>query len=216
MHQNNKAQSEGNIVHKGIILSTAYLAPVSYYRLLKQSGQVWIEAHEHYRKQSYRNRTRIISANGVMDLSIPVEKKEGNKTLIRDVRISEHANWQLNHWRAIESAYSSSPFFEYYKDDLRPFYEKKWRFLWDFNLRLQHVVLDMLDMSVEIKPTTAYISDYKNELTDHREDIHPKTELPFEIRKYYQVFQSKFGFLPNMSIIDLLFNMGNESPLILI
>ncbi|MDR1585590.1 MAG: WbqC family protein [Prevotellaceae bacterium] len=196
------------------LFSCCYLAPVEYYAALAKADKIWMEACEHYTKQSYRNRCRIVSANGVIDLSIPVKQPGGNKTPIRDVRISEHDGWQAKHWRAIESAYNSSPFFEYYRDDFQPFYEKKWNFLWDFNWDIQEKMLELLDMNPLIHLTDKYRASYGNELKDYRETIHPKLESKSSFVPYYQVFQSKFGFIPDMSIVDLLFNMGNEAVLI--
>ena len=197
-----------------ILLSSAYLAPVEYYVQLTQAERVSIEKQEYYIKQTYRNRCHIATANGIMALSIPVEKPSTGKALTRDIRISEHGDWQLMHWRSIESAYNSSPFFEYYKDDLWPFYEKKWNFLWDFNQEIQAKMIELLD----IEPIIHYTSDYvvtPDGLTDLREQIHPKKPLLQPAQSYYQVFEQKFGFQAGLSIIDLLFNMGNESLLIL-
>ncbi len=205
MLQNNKAESA--------LFSTAYLAPVEYFQYLKTAGKVCIEQHEYYQKQTYRSRCRIATANGIMDLSIPVEKR--NHTLIRDIRISEHSDWQTQHWRSIEAAYNSSPFFEYYADDFRPFFEKKWLFLWDFNMELLHKTLELLDIETEILLTETYEPQTGEETLDLREIIHPKKEASIPLKSYYQVFATKFGFIPNMSIIDLLFNMGNESQLVI-
>ena len=205
MLQNNKAESA--------LFSTAYLAPVEYFQYLKTAGKVCIEQHEYYQKQTYRSRCRIATANGIMDLSIPVEKR--NHTLIRDIRISEHSDWQTQHWRSIEAAYNSSPFFEYYADDFRPFFEKKWLFLWDFNMELLHKTLELLDIETEILLTETYEPQTGEETLDLREIIHPKKEVSIPLKSYYQVFATKFGFIPNMSIIDLLFNMGNESQLVI-
>jgi len=199
-----------------ICLSTAYLAPVEYYSAMVKAETVFLEHFEFYEKQSYRNRCMIAAANGKMSLSIPVEKAGGNKVLTRDVRISDHNDWQVQHWRSIESAYNSAPFFEFYKDDLLPFYEKKWDFLWDFNLEIQHKVLELLDLHPEIKLTDTYISELDESISDLRHSIHPKKENLIDLSKpYYQVFEQRFGFIPELSIIDLLFNMGNESIFIL-
>jgi hypothetical protein len=199
-----------------VCLSSAYLAPVEYYAALAKAETVYLELHEYYVKQTYRNRCHIAAANGVMALSIPVEKPSAKKMLTRDVRISEHNDWQVQHWRSIESAYNSTPFFEYYKDDLLPFYEKKWIFLWDFNQEIQAKVLELLDLHPIIHFTTAYQQQLMDNIVDLRESIHPKKENPLvEMKPYYQVFEQRFGFQPNLSIIDLLFNMGNESQLII-
>ena len=197
-------------------LSIAYLAPVQYYAVLTNAGNIVLEQHEHYVKQSFRNRCVIATANGLMDLTIPIEKTGEQKSLIRDVRISNHVNWQINHWRSMESAYSSSPFFEYYADDLLPFYEKKWVFLWDFNLALQTKILELIDLQPNIILSQKYLKNQGEHYIDLRERIHPKKEnLVQHDYPYYQVFQQKSGFRNNLSIIDLLFNMGNESILLL-
>jgi uncharacterized 2Fe-2S/4Fe-4S cluster protein (DUF4445 family) len=195
-----------------IVLSTAYLAPVEFYSEIAKAKIVFIENCEYYQKQTYRNRCQIASANGPIALSIPVEKAETVKVLTRDVRISQHMNWQVNHWRSIESAYNSTPFFEYYKDDLFPFYEKKWTFLFDFNLEIQSKIFELLNVKNEIQLTTEYNKCLNENILDLRESIHPKKENKFvNCTPYYQVFEQKFGFQSNLSIIDLLFNMGNES-----
>ncbi len=156
-----------------IYLSTAYLAPVEYYVALANAESIVIEQHEHYVKQSYRNRCCIATPNGVMDLGIPVLKT--GKELIRDVRISEHTDWQTNHWRSIESAYNSSPFFEYYKDDLLPFYERKWNFLFDFNFQIQTKILELLDLECNIKLSEKFELKIETGF-DFRNSIHPKNE----------------------------------------
>jgi hypothetical protein len=148
-------------------------------------------------------------------LSIPVEKPSGEKILTRDIRISEHNDWQIHHWRSIESAYNSTPFFEFYKDDLLLFYEKKWDFLWDFNLEIQNKVLELLDLKPDILLTKEYHPVLLEKVIDLRESIHPKKDNSIEVKPYYQVFEQRFGFQPNLSIIDLLFNMGNEAQLII-
>ena len=199
-----------------ICLSLAYLAPVEYYTALVKAETVFLENCDYYVKQTYRNRCHIAAANGPMALSIPVEKSSAEKVLTRDIRISEHNDWQIQHWRSIESAYNSTPFFEYYKDDLLPFYEKKWDFLWDFNTEIQSKILELLDVQPTILLTKEYKVTLDENSLDLRESIHPKKENPFGTSKtYYQVFEQRLGFQPNLSIIDLLFNMGNESQLII-
>lgn len=199
-----------------ICLSSAYLAPVEYYTALANADSVLLEQYDYYLKQTYRNRCNIATANGVLTLSIPVEKGNSAKTLMRDIRISAHNDWQSLHWRSIESAYNSSAFFEYYKDDLIPIFEKKWDFLIDFNTELQTKVLELLEVEKIIEFTDKYTIDLGANILDLRESIHPKKENLLQAKKsYYQVFEQRFGFLPNLSIIDLLFNMGNESQLII-
>ncbi len=200
-----------------IFLSSAYLAPIQYYSKLAHFP-VCVEQHCNYVKQTYRNRCNIASANGVMPLTIPVDKGNKEKCLTRDIRISTHEDWQTLHWRTIVSAYNSTPFFEYYQDDLIPFYEKKWEFLFDFNNEIQQKIIELLDIDVNIQFTKEYKTDFGACEIDLREAIHPKKEVHDEnfcLKPYYQVFENKFGFLSNLSIIDLLFNMGNEAAIVL-
>lgn len=204
-----------------IYLSSAYLAPINYYAKFVTGNRTFIEKCDNYVKQTYRNRCTIVGANGIMPLSIPVEHKSENKTLTRDIRISDHGNWQHMHWNAIVSAYNSTPFFEYYQDDFYPFYHKKYDFLFDFNEELRLMILELLNIDeITVEYTTEYKIEFGTNEIDLRESIHPKkdyriTDPNFVARPYYQVFEQKFGFTDNMSIIDLLFNMGNESLIIL-
>lgn len=199
-----------------ICLSSAYLAPVEYYVALAKANTVYLEQFDSYEKQTYRNRCNILTANGICALTIPVEKSSELKTLTRDIRISAHNDWQTQHWRTIETAYNTSPFFEYYIDDLMPFYEKKWVFLWDFNIEIQNKILELLEIEKKLKFTEGFSLITDANTLDLREQIHPKKASNIELMPYYQVFERKFGFIPSLSIIDLLFNMGNESQLIII
>ncbi|MBQ2434853.1 MAG: WbqC family protein [Bacteroidaceae bacterium] len=202
-----------------ILLSSAYLPPIQYYTKLVQcgSGTAYIEACDNYVKQTYRNRCVIVDANGPLALTIPTEKTTEEKCLMRDIRISDHGNWRHRHWNALEAAYRHTPFFLYYEDDFRPFYEKKHEYLYDFNMELTQLVCDLIGIDIHMEPTAVYGGEQP--LTDLRECIHPKqswhTDTEFSPTEYYQVFKEKHGFIPNMSIVDLLFNMGPESILIL-
>lgn len=205
---------------KTIYLSSAYLAPVEYYSKLKAYDKIYIEQHDHYVKQTYRNRCNIAGPEGVLSLSVPIIRPDTPKCAMKDIRISDHGNWRHLHWNAIESAYNNTPFFEYYKDDLRPFYENKYTFLADFNEELRCKICELMDISPKVEHTASYHTDFLPDEADYREVIHPKkdyTEVDkdFLPKPYYQVFESRHGFLPNLSIIDLLFNMGPESVLVL-
>ena len=198
-----------------VYLSTAYLGPVQYYCKLLSFDGVMLEAQESYLKQTYRNRCLIATANGTQSLSVPVENPPTDKCLIRDIRISDHGNWRHLHWNALVSAYGMSPFFEYYWYDFAPFYERNYQFLFDFNEQLRLTVCELLDIHPQVNFTTEYSPVVRN---DFRETIRPKptsTDNSFAPKPYYQVFQGKYDFLSNLSIIDLLFNMGPESVLIL-
>lgn len=203
-----------------ILLSSFYLAPVEYYSKLFRASKVQIEIHDHYTKQSYRNRCVIAGANGPLPLSVPIEKPTDLVCEMKDIRIADHGNWRHLHWNAIVSAYRSTPFFDYYADYFSPFYEKKIPFLLDFNEQLRVTICRLLEISTSVSFTESYVEHVDENQSDFREIIHPKRDWrtldrDFGAKPYYQVFEQKFGFLPNLSIIDLLFNMGNESRLFL-
>jgi len=198
-----------------MILNSLYLAPIEYYSALFRAESALIEIHDSYQKQSYRNRCQIAGANGAISLSIPIEKPTTTKCKMKDIRLSEHGNWRHLHWNAIISAYNSSPFFEYYEDDFRPFYEKKQTFLHDFNEELRQLICRLIGIQTPLSHTETYIQTISDNATDFRELIHPKKTPIAETPVYYQVFAEKNGFIPNLSIVDLLFNMGSESRLVL-
>ncbi|MDR1602615.1 MAG: WbqC family protein [Tannerella sp.] len=198
-----------------VYLSTAYLAPVQYYCKMYTFGSVVIEACENYVKQTYRNRCLIVAGSGIQSLSVPVEKPQAGKCLTRDIRISEHSHWQQQHWHALVSAYGMSPFFEYYQDDFAPFYNRRYTFLFDFNEALREMICTLLDICPSVRYSTRYETSVPN---DFRESIRPKRTVrddTFCPRPYYQVFADRHGFLPDLSIADLLFNMGPESVLVM-
>lgn len=194
---------------KVCILSSLYLAPIEYYRQLFHAEKVIIDINENFLKQSYRNRCIIVGANGAMPLSIPVKNFENDKCFMKNVRIAEHGNWRHLHWNAIVSSYKSTPFFEYFEDDFRPFYEKKFTFLVDFNEELRKLIFSSLQLDVPIEFSENYITEETT--NDFRSSIHPKITSQKKFPEYYQVFKAKNGFLPNLSIIDILFNIGLES-----
>ena len=201
-------------------ISTAYLGPIQLYTKLLAYDQICLEAQENYLKQTYRNRCIIAAANGPQALTVPIVKPDTLKCLTKDIRISDHGNWRHLHWNALVSAYRMSPFFEYYEEDFAPFYEKKYEFLFDFNEELCRLVCELIDIHPVIERTAEYKMEFTVDEADFREIIHPKKDFrtadtAFVPQPYYQVFESKLGFLPNLSIIDLLFNMGPESLLIL-
>lgn len=196
------------------IFSTAYLPPVSYaLEMMSVSDKIEIEQFEHYTKQTYRNRCILMGANGPFSLSIPVLKKSNSKTQIKDLKIKYDENWQHTHWKSITSAYLSSPFFMYYEKDLKSFYTKKHEFLLDFNEELYAYILDKMNISIPYALNSTFQPYIESNKADFRNSIHPKTtwdkiEL---IKDYKQVFSEKFEFQPNLSLLDLLCNEGQNS-----
>ncbi len=190
-----------------IIVPTLYFPPVSFFYLLNKTEKVFIEQYENYSKQSYRNRCEILSPNGKLTLSIPVKKKSGEKQLIKDIKIDYKNDWQKQHLKSIETAYFSSPFYEFYIDAFLTFFSKKYTFLFDYNYEILKTLLSELQIDKDIKFTSEYIKDYG--LSDYRAALHPKKKIPkFNPKAYTQVFFDKFPFTPNLSILDLLFNEG--------
>lgn len=202
-----------------MITSTSYLAPIQYYAHLYAASQVIEDRGEHYVKQTFRNRCYIATPMGAQALTLPIIRSEASHTPTRDIMISDHGNWQHIHWTALVSAYESSPYFEYYADDLRGFYEKNYKYLVDFNEALLHTILNLLSLQKDIVVSNEYVVPTEAMGTDLRNVITPKKPLnadnTFRPFPYYQVFAARTGFLPNLSIVDLLFNMGPESRIIL-
>ena len=222
------------------ILATTYFGPVQWYQKLNRFDDVLMEQHEHFLKQTYRNRCIIATTQGLQALTVPVEKTPSNlpegrlscsplpigegsgERLIKDVRISNHGKWRKEHWNALQSAYGESPFFEFYEDDIRPFFEDHWEYLLDFNMAITEKMCELLDIHPHITLTESYQNSLPTEegwgVADFRTAIHPKhpqEDSDFCPKPYYQVYKERFGFQPNLSILDLLFNMGNEAVLYL-
>ena len=232
------------------LLSSTYFGPIQWYQKLNRYDECLIERHESFIKQTYRNRMLIPTTNGPLSLTIPTN--HDISLSMKDIRISDHANWRHVHWNALLSAYGESPFFEYYQDDIRPFFEKKYEFLFDFNMETTQKMIELLDIRPKISITEEYVlseerrvkseeseerrtksekfdsfanhkvqssnlkvqSKEVQSIVDFRDAIRPKKPLPdaeFAPQRYYQVYEQKYGFQPNMSILDLLFNEGNEA-----
>ncbi len=213
------------------LLSTCYFPPVSYIRTILSAENVMIEQYENFSRKSLRNRCKIYGANGVINLSIPITKSSAGKQLIKDTKIDYSINWQKQHFKSIESAYKSSPFYMYLIDDYMIFFTKQFKYLLDFNLQILHTILDFLEVDVNIGLTESYegrrkTEDGRRKMEDRRrktEDGRWKTEdrrrktgdgrrkTGDRIPQYYQVFADKYGFKEDLSVIDLLFNLGNEA-----
>lgn len=191
-----------------VLLPTAYLPPINYFSLLLKSETVFIEQHEHFVKQTYRNRCEILSSNGLLSLSIPLQKN-ADKEIISEKKISYAENWQINHWRAITSASKNSAYFEYFEDEFKPFYFEKHEFLMEYNTAFTKLILHILRQKKELQLTNEFHKTFDG--IDLRNSLNQKPETINSFPKYYQVFGDKFGFTPNLSVIDLLFNKGLES-----
>ncbi|MFW5755176.1 MAG: WbqC family protein [Tangfeifania sp.] len=201
--------------NQNILLSTAYFPPVQYFVKFLQFNKIYIEQHENFMKQTYRNRCEILAANGPVSLVIPVVKGRGSKIKIRDLKISYDTDWQRNHWRTIFSAYNSSPFFEFYRDEISPFFEKKWKYIFDFNLAIIEAICDLTEIDFNVELTDDFEKTDSSTL-NFREAISPKEQKTkpdpnFHPQEYTQVFAEKFGFVSNLSILDLIFNQGPNS-----
>ncbi len=193
-----------------------YLPSIQYVAHWIDSQQPVIEKCCSYTKRTYRNRCDILGANGVLSLTVPVVKRDKPGLLTKDVMISYDTKWQDLHWRSIISAYNSSPFFEYLMDDFKPFYEQKFKYLFDFNLGLLTVVFDILDLSTDILFTENFKKEEDIKGEDLRNLIHPNKDFRTEDKLFYpksyrQVFQDRFPFMENLSVIDLIFNKGPEA-----
>ena len=201
-----------------VLLSTAYFAPVHFYARFLLHLNVYIEQYENFTKQTYRNRCVISGGNGLISLVIPVVKGRGPKVLIKDIQISYDTEWQRNQWQTIVSAYNSSPYFEYYQDELYPFFQNKTKYLLDLNLQVHDTICKFLEIDKKLILTEDFEKITKGTL-NLREVISPKNkennDPDFQPEFYTQVFTEKFGFLPNLSILDLLFNEGPNSYTIL-
>ena len=193
------------MLSKNYLLPTAYLAPLSYYALIIKSPNSIIEQYEHFNKQTIRNRCSIYSSNGSLVLSVPKVRKSSSKTLIKDIQICYTEPWQKIHWNAIQSSYNSSPFFEYYMDEIFVIYNTKEKYLIDLNLKTHQLILKFLQIDSKINLSNNYNS--QTELEDFRDKKFQSINNPV----YDQVFSIKKGFTPNLSIIDLVFNLGPES-----
>lgn len=199
-------------MHNPAIFPLFYLPPVSYFSALQSHNfEFLIEKQEHFPKQTYRNRTRIYSPNGPLDLFLPVIKGSKYHTKVKDVKISYDFKWQRLHWLSLESCYRNSPYFEFYEDGLAPFFNKKYEFLFDYNLEMLEWIFKQLKKSPELAFTTEYTKELQPEL-DYRDKIQFKNpELLLPAKEYHQVFGDRNGFLPNLSIVDLLCNQGPQA-----
>jgi WbqC-like protein family len=193
-----------------LIIDLQYFPSIIFYKGLYRSSNIVFEQYETYQKMSFRNRCQITGAEGLINLSIPLAKGRDQKTLIREVRISDRQPWQAQHWKTIVSCYSRSPWFEFYRHELEALYQRRFDFLLDWNLSCFEWSLRVLGLSIPVSLTERYKKEYDDEnVTDWRGEILPKNREGGP--KYRQVFEERIGFIPNLSVLDLLFCEGKEA-----
>lgn len=198
-----------------LLIDLQYLPPISYFILLAQYDKVVLERGDSFNKSTYRNRCYIAGPNGALRLTIPVLGGKSHRIYYSDTQITYEQDWQKNHWQSLCSCYRSSPYFEFYEDRLAPFYEQRFTHLYEFNRELLMLMLDLLNLNIDISYTDEYHKTY-SQADDYRDTILPdprKAPQQTQINPpvYHQVFETKTGFLPNLSILDLLFNEGPNS-----
>lgn len=203
------------------ILPLPYFGNIYFYSHFLRDENILLEAHENYPKQTYRNRTEIGTANGILPLTVPVQKAETVKQLYTNIKIDYKTNWQKIHFKALESAYNHTPFFEFYIDDFMHFFTQKHEYLFQLNTDIHKIVLDILRIKTEIRFTPEFYPNGTPGYEIRRDNIHPKEETwkndsNFYVVPYFQLFNSRFGFVPNLSILDLIFNEGPDANFILL
>ncbi len=193
------------------LISTAYLPTVRYMSVLAKYGAATIEQYETFPKQTFRNRTTIATGNGLMMLNVPVSRPSGNHTTTAEMVVSYHEPWNIRHWRAIASAYNAAPYFLYYKDELEEILMHQYEHLLQLNEALLNYLLKKLKITCQLEYTQSFIKEAASYI-DLRESLTAKKDDPsITYPPYSQVFESRHGFLPNLSVIDLLFNLGPEA-----
>lgn len=196
------------------LLHPTYFSSIAHYVAMLKNDNFTFEVSDNYQKQTYRNRMHIYGANGLLSLSTPVVFSQKNRQLYKDIKVANTTNWQDLHWKSILSAYSSSPFFEYYEHDLQPLFENKVDFLMDFNFKCFETILECLQLDVKYNKTEIF-NLQPEQHTDYRALVNNRKEIVQNFSPYTQVFDDKHGFIPNLSILDLLFNEGPNAELYL-
>lgn len=193
-----------------ILVHPNYFPNIHQFTKIIKASNILFEVSDNYQKQTFRNRTYIYGANGKLGLFIPVIHTHNNRELFRDIKISYDSDWMALHLKSLQSAYRSSPYFEYFEDDFIALYSKKEKFLVDFNIKCLQLILECLDININHSFTKKYTKNSLDTI-DLRDFSIARKENNIEPKKYIQVFGSKHGFISNLSILDLLFNEGNNS-----
>ena len=191
-----------------VILHPTYFPSIWTGGIVSQIRDITWEQNDNYQKQTYRNRTRILSPNGPLDLTVPVQFTQKNRQLYRDVLISQDHSWRQQHWKSISTAYSNSPFFEFYKDDLKLLFDHHEEKLFDFNMNCINMLFELLELDVPKKFSSTYLKPTSS--SDWRGMVNPQLDGP-NTPRYIQVFENENGYVPNLSLLDLLFNLGPAS-----
>jgi len=192
-----------------VLVSSAYLPPVEYFKVISNADEIIIEREENYLKQTYRNRCYILSAHGPQLLSVPVYLGSLHKTRIKDIRIDYSKRWQQVHLRALTASYNSAPYFDFYFENIEKNISKNHEFILDLNMELIATILKILKISKPIS-YSAYFKSNSSDPHDFRYKISPKKELLFTPKEYIQVFDNG-TFIPRLSILDLIFNVGPDA-----
>ena len=197
-----------------ILIHPNYFPNIHQFRQIIKANNILFEVSDNYQKQTFRNRTYIYGANGKLGLFIPVIHTHKNRELFKDVKISYDSNWMDLHLKSLQSAYRSSPYFEYFEDDFIKLYSEKEKFLADFNIKCIKLISNLLDLDLDFKISNEYV-EKTNDIIDLRDLSNARKEKKIETPKYIQVFESKHGYLNNLSILDLIFSEGTNSVLLL-
>lgn len=198
-----------------MLLSTALFPPIQFFSKIIDQDGFSLESRENYQERSYRNRYVVSGANGPIRLSVPIVKGKPTERLIKDVKIDQSDNWCKIHLKTVQSAYKHSPYYDFYFDELHQFWEKKWKYLFEYNLEILEVLLDIMDLDIKISETSEYQVNPIDSQFDFREHIHPKLswekDPDFHPQVYTQNFSDRREFIPNLSIIDLIFQVGPDA-----
>ena len=193
-----------------ILIHPTYCPSIATFVAIAKADSVIMEVQDNYQKQTYRNRCYIYAANGKLQLSIPVVFSQKNRQKYSEVKIANTYKWQDNHWKSLESAYRTSPFFEFYADELQPLFTETFDTILEFNLKCFELICDCLQLELDYSKTEVYDKEPKNTI-DYRALVNAKKETIIPLKPYTQVFKAKHGFINNLSILDLLFNEGTNA-----
>ena len=195
------------ILQMNIIIHSTYFPNIAHFVAMVKAKDILFEVDDNFLKQTYRNRSYIYGANGKLVLNIPVVHSQKNHRKYKDVKIFNEEKWQNSHWKSLYSAYRTSPFFEYYEDDIHPLFSKKTNYILDFNFKCFEVICDCMQLDINTSKTKSYQLEVKN-TKDFRFLVNAKKEISQSFNSYTQVFNNKHGYISNLSILDLLFNEG--------